>query len=113
MTRKHDQSVPGHAAEKVDKIADGVRAAAHAVGESVQHAAHVVHDVADRTVRNVEQKVEEAGQVARNSLNQGRAQARVWENRLQSCVRANPLLSLLIAVGLGAVVAAVWKHKRT
>jgi len=112
MTGKNDQTMPHRAADAIDDVMDGLKSTAHTVSESIHEAGHTVHVAAGRTARAVEVRFEEAGQLARDSVKQGRAQARAWENRLQSCVRDNLILSLLFAMGFGAVMGLMWNHKR-
>jgi len=83
-------------------VADGV----HAVGHDVQVAA-------GRVMEAVEEKCEQAGQAARDSFEQGRDRVRHWENGLKADVRSRPVASLLIAAGIGVVLGALWRRRRS
>jgi ElaB/YqjD/DUF883 family membrane-anchored ribosome-binding protein len=111
MPRNNDESVARQAADVVDNVADGIRSAAHTVGGTVRSAAHSARDAAGRAASAMEEKYEEAGQYARDTIRNGRDRVRSWEKGIEDHVRDNPKTSLLAAVAIGAILGAWWKRR--
>jgi ElaB/YqjD/DUF883 family membrane-anchored ribosome-binding protein len=110
MNKRNEQTVTHQAADVVDNVADGIRSAAHNVGASIQNSAHSVRDAAGRAVSAVEDTYDEVGHYAHDSFDRARSRVHSCENSLESCVRDNPKMSLLVAAGLGALLFAWWKR---
>jgi ElaB/YqjD/DUF883 family membrane-anchored ribosome-binding protein len=100
MTRRNEDTAAHQAADAVDGVADGIRSAVNSV-----------RDTAGRAVAAVENSYDEAGQFARDSVHQGVATVRSWEDRCERCVQENPKLSLLAAAAAGALVFAWWTRR--
>jgi len=100
MNQRNNETIAHQAADVVDNMADGIRAAAH-----------TVRGAAGRAVGSVEETCQEAGQCVRDSVNHGRQRVCSWENSVEDHVRANPKSSLLIAAALGACIASWWRRK--
>jgi ElaB/YqjD/DUF883 family membrane-anchored ribosome-binding protein len=93
-------------------VGEGVGDAIHAVGDTARAAVHQARKSAGHIVGAVEEKYEEAGQLARDTYRHGRERAERWENNFEGIVCSRPLVSLLIAAGVGAVVGAILFHGR-
>jgi hypothetical protein len=55
----------------------------------------------------VEGKGEQLGRVARDAFTHGHNRAVRWEHNFEEAIRSRPIVSLLIAAGIGAVAGAV------
>jgi ElaB/YqjD/DUF883 family membrane-anchored ribosome-binding protein len=60
----------------------------------------------------VEETCHDANQLARDSIQRTRARARSLEHDFEGAVAARPLVSLLIAAGVGLVVGVLWHRRR-
>ncbi len=49
---------------------------------------------------------------ARESFSEGRRSAQQWESHIEDSMRERPLVSLLIAAGVGILLGALWSSDR-
>jgi ElaB/YqjD/DUF883 family membrane-anchored ribosome-binding protein len=63
-------------------------------------------------VEAVEEKYEQVGHAARASFEHGRDRGVRWENSFEGEVRARPIVSLLMAAGVGVLVGIFWDRRR-
>lgn len=100
-----DQSAT--AADVSENVGEFIRA----VADGASTAAHQVRGAAGRAVEAVEQKYERVSHAARDSFQHGRDLGRRWEDDFEGAIRSRPLISVLIAAGIGLVVGTLW-HRR-
>ena len=93
-------------------VSEDVGSVMHAVADGARSATHQARKVAGRVVEAVEEKCGQVGHAARDAFDHGRDRARHWENSFEKTVAARPLVSLLIAAGVGVVVGALWRCRR-
>jgi ElaB/YqjD/DUF883 family membrane-anchored ribosome-binding protein len=85
------------------QAAKAVRDSVSQVGQSVRDAGSQVRDAAQEKFENLR---DQAGEY----YEQGRQRAQEWEAGLEEYVQEKPLQSLLIAAGVGALLALLWKR---
>ena len=81
-----------------------LREQAHVVGEDLKTLGHVAKEVAG-------EKLGEARQSARSVYDGGRHRAESELDRLASRIRDNPLQSIAIAAGIGALIGLLMRRR--
>jgi ElaB/YqjD/DUF883 family membrane-anchored ribosome-binding protein len=71
-----------------------------------------VRDAGSRAAGAVEGAYDDAREYTRGSLRRGQARLRACENSFEETVASRPLISLLIAAGIGAVAGVLWQRRR-
>ena len=82
---------------------DQLRDTANQVGENIRNLGSQARDAATEKFNDLRQQ-------ATDYYDQGRAQAREWEEGIESYVQEKPIQSLLIAAGVGLVLGMLWKR---
>jgi ElaB/YqjD/DUF883 family membrane-anchored ribosome-binding protein len=95
----------GKAAGAVAEASRHIGSAAHCAGDAIQDTVRGVRENVREAARHVagavEEKIESGAQRTRDALERGCAQAQTIEHHFENAVRAMPLRSLVIAVGVG------------
>lgn len=92
-------------------ISESVGSVVHSVGDRAGAVAHQARDTAVRAVEAVEEKCAQVGHAARDSFKHGRDHVRRWENDVEGAVRSRPIVSLLVAAGIGVVMGILWDRR--
>ena len=88
-------------------VSEEVGSVVHAVADNARAAAHQVRETAGRAVEAVEEKCEQVGHAARDTFEHGRHRVVRWEHDFEKVLKARPIVSLLIAAGVGVVLGAL------
>ncbi|MDB5303610.1 MAG: hypothetical protein JWM97_1159 [Phycisphaerales bacterium] len=102
------------ASKRIEAAAGRVaQAAERAAAQAAESASGVSHAVQDAVGRAVSEGYERVSDQARESFDQGRDAARRWERGFESSVQRRPLVSVLIAAAVGALLGILFaKHDR-
>ncbi len=88
---------------QTDNGVDELRDSATRIRDDVRDMGNQVRDAA-------EEKYTELRDKAAEQYEKGRRRAHDLEEQLESCIRDNPLTSLLVAAGVGAVIGFLWRR---
>ena len=95
-------AAPPPADDSLKQVLDGVSGASTDSSDPVTA-------LARGTLRSIKDGAGDAGRSARQAYERTLAAGRRWESRLEGDVKEKPLQSILIALGIGVLLALVWK----
>ena len=100
--------------QKTNDLRQSAQQAAGQVKETVKEGASEMldglRDMGDEVAQRARQGYETVRDSTADCMDQGRAKAREWEASIEHQIRAQPLTSLLVAVGVGFLVGAIWSR---
>jgi ElaB/YqjD/DUF883 family membrane-anchored ribosome-binding protein len=103
IRKESDMSRAGKNDKQGGSTTEHLRAAASHVQEDIREVGGQVRDAA-------QQKYEDLREQASQYYDQGRGAAMEWEHGLEQYVQEQPIKSLLIAAGVGAMVGFLWRR---
>ena len=94
----------------VGKAGQAVASAVEEVGHKASEAAGKMKDAGTRAAGYVRDQYAHLNEEAHEAYAHARDKARNWEHAAESYVQQRPIKSLLIAAGIGALLALLWRR---
>ena len=97
-----------------DAVASGKSAVSSAVAGVTHKAGEVadkLKDAGGRAAGYVHDQYDHLKDEARDAYSHAREKARTWEHEAEEFVQQRPWQAMLIAAGIGALVALLWRRK--
>jgi ElaB/YqjD/DUF883 family membrane-anchored ribosome-binding protein len=99
-TENRPSDATGHLRQRASEVGQNIRD----IGSNIRDMGGDVRDVAREQVSHIKDK-------ASDYYQQGREKARRWENSFEGYVQEQPVKSLLLAAGVGFVLALLWRRR--
>jgi ElaB/YqjD/DUF883 family membrane-anchored ribosome-binding protein len=106
-SNRHVKPAADAGATVAERVSQSVSSLPHAVADKTRAAGQRIAETAGHVVDAVKEKGEQFGQAGRDALTHGRDRAVRWEHNVEGAVRSSPIVSLLIAAGIGVLAGAV------
>ena len=100
-----------HGKDAVGAVKEVASAAIDTASRKAAEVAEKVKDVGSKAAGYVQDKYSHLSEEAHDAYAHAKEKASDWEQSLEGYVKSRPLQSLLIAAGVGALLAMLWRRR--
>jgi ElaB/YqjD/DUF883 family membrane-anchored ribosome-binding protein len=111
MSVKHNHPEAAEADSSLSDVAGHLRQRASEVGQNIRDIGGNIRDMGGDVRDVAREQVSHIKDKAADYYEQGRKKARRWERGFEDYVAEQPVKSLLVAAGVGFVLALLWRRR--